>query len=69
MVGIFMWMSGAEDDWKEFKKPILNVLDAVTPFHKALRAFYLVVLPLGLWEFSYFSFIPPGAGSDIEEPM
>src|SRR5947199_228624 len=64
MVGVFMWMSGAEDDWKEFKKPILNVLDAVTPFHKALRTFYLIAIPIILWGFSYNSFLP-----NLDEPI
>src|SRR2546430_6357991 len=64
MVGVFMWMSGAEDDWKEFKKPILNVLDAATPFHKALRTFYLIAIPIILWGFSYNSFLP-----NLDEPI
>jgi len=64
MVGVFMWMSGAEEDWKEFKKPILNVLDAVTPFHKKLRTAYLIAIPIILWGFSYNSFLP-----NLDEPI
>ncbi len=64
MVAIFMWMSGSEDSWREFKRPILNVLDAVTPFHKALRTFYLIGIPLLLLGFSYNAFLP-----SLEEPI
>jgi hypothetical protein len=64
LVAIFMWMSGSEDNWQEFRRPILNVLDAVTPFHKALRTFYLIAIPILLWGFSYNSFLP-----SLEEPI
>ena len=29
-VAIFMWVSANEEDWKKFRQPILNVLDANT---------------------------------------
>ncbi len=64
MVAIFMWMSASEEDWKAFKQPILNVLDAKTGFHKALRTFYLIAIPILLWGFSYNSFLP-----NLEEPI
>lgn len=57
-VAIFMWVSASEEDWQKFRQPILNVLDAGTPFHKALRTAYLVLIPLILWGFSYQSFMP-----------
>lgn len=63
-VAVFMWMSSNEEDWKKFKQPILNVLDAMTPFHKALRTFYLIAIPALLWGFSYQSFLP-----SLEEPI
>src|SRR5262245_2692891 len=28
LVAVFMWVSASEEDWKKFKQPILNVLDA-----------------------------------------
>lgn len=64
LIAVFMWMSSNEEDWKKFKQPILNVLDAKTGFHKALRAFYLVAIPILLWGFSYNSFLP-----NLEEPI
>lgn len=64
LVGIFLWMSGSEEDWQEFRRPILNVLDARTGFHKALRTFFLVAIPIGLWGFAYNSFLP-----NLEEPI
>jgi hypothetical protein len=36
-VAVFMWVSANEEDWKKFRQPILNVLDANTGFHKALE--------------------------------
>jgi hypothetical protein len=69
LVGIFLWMSGSEEDWQEFRRPILNVLDARTGFHKVLRTIFLILIPVVLWGFAYGSFIPQGAGSDIDEPI
>ena len=64
MIAVFMWMSSNEEDWRKFKQPILNVLDAKTGFHKALRTLYLIVLPIIFWGFSYNSFLP-----NLEEPI
>ncbi len=61
LVGIFMWMSGNEEDWRRFKQPILNVMDGISPFHKALRVGYLIAIPLVMWGFSYNSIIPSAA--------
>jgi hypothetical protein len=59
-----MWMSSNEEDWKKFKKPIINVLDASTPGLKILRTVYLIALPIILWGFSYNSFLP-----NLDEPI
>jgi hypothetical protein len=64
MIAVFMWMSSNEEDWRKFKQPILNVLDAKTPFHKVLRTLYLVALPIIFWGFSYNSFLP-----NLDEPI
>ncbi|MBI5411515.1 MAG: cytochrome c [Nitrospirae bacterium] len=64
LIAVFMWMSSNEEDWKKFKQPIMNVLDAGTPFHKALRTAYLIALPIILWGFSYNSFLP-----NLDEPV
>jgi len=64
LIAVFMWMSSNEEDWKKFKQPILNVLDAGTRFHKMLRAAYLIGLPILLWGFSYNSFLP-----NLDEPI
>ena len=31
-IAVFMWVSANEEDWKKFKQPIMNVLDAQTRF-------------------------------------
>jgi hypothetical protein len=64
LIAVFMWMSSNEDDWRKFKQPIMNVMDGITPFHKILRAAYLVVLPFVFWAFSYNSFLP-----NLDEPI
>ena len=64
LIAVFMWVSSNEEDWRKFKQPIMNVLDAATPFHKFLRLAWLVVLPIIFWGFSYSSFLP-----NLDEPI
>ena len=53
LVAVFMWVSANEEDWKKFKQPIMNVLDAQTGVNKLLRYAYLVLLPILIGGFSY----------------
>ncbi|WP_455371216.1 hypothetical protein, partial [Petrachloros mirabilis] len=53
LVAVFMWMSSNEEDWKKFKQPIINVLDAQSGTNKLLRYAYLVILPILIGGFSY----------------
>jgi hypothetical protein len=64
LIAVFMWVSSNEADWRKFKQPIMNVLDAVSPFHKALRFAWLIALPIIFWGFSYSSFLP-----NLDEPI
>ncbi|MEC4671052.1 MAG: cytochrome c [Nitrospirota bacterium] len=64
MCGIFMWVSGSEADWQEFKKPIFNVMDGITPRHKFIRAVALILIPLGIGGFAYQSYLP-----SFDEPI
>lgn len=64
LVAVFLWMSASEEDWRKFRQPILNVLDAQTPTHRWLRTFYLIAIPIGLWGFAYNSFLP-----SLDEPI
>ncbi len=63
-VAVFMWMSSNEEDWKKFRQPILNVLDAGTGFHKAVRTIALILLPILIGGFSFLSMKPSS-----EEPI
>ena len=62
--GIFMWVSGSQQEWDDFKRPILNVMDGISGFHKAVRIVALIVIPIALWGFAYNSFLP-----SFEEPI
>jgi hypothetical protein len=62
--GIFMWVSGSQEEWEEFKRPIINVLDAKTGFTKVIRTVLLVLLPIGLGGFAYSSLLP-----SFDEPV
>ncbi|RMH38293.1 MAG: cytochrome c [Nitrospirae bacterium] len=64
LCGIFMWVSGSQAEWEEFRRPILDVLDGKTPLHRAVRAVLLVALPIGLGAFAFNSFKP-----SFEEPI
>ena len=64
LVAVFMWMSSNEEDWKRFKQPILNVLDGGTGLHRALRAMYLILIPILIGGFSFLSMKPSS-----EEPI
>ena len=64
LVAVFMWVSANEDDWKKFKQPIMNVLDAQTGGNKILRYAYLVILPILIGGFSYNVMMPKS-----EEPI
>jgi hypothetical protein len=64
LVAVFMWVSANEEDWKKFKQPILNVLDAQTGMNKMLRYAYLILLPIIIGGFSYNAMKPKS-----EEPI
>jgi mono/diheme cytochrome c family protein len=59
-----MWVSANEEDWKKFKQPIMNVLDAKTGGTKALRIGYLFIIPILIGGFSYNAMVPKS-----EEPI
>ncbi len=64
LVAVFMWMSSNQEDWNKFKAPIINVLDGVSGFHKAIRGLALIVIPMLVGGFAYNSFLP-----NLEEPI
>jgi hypothetical protein len=64
LVAVFMWVSANEEDWKKFKQPIMNVLDAQSGRNKILRYAYLIVLPILIGGFSYNAMVPKS-----EEPI
>ena len=63
-VAVFMWVSANEEDWKKFKQPIMNILDAQTGLNKLLRYAYLILLPILIGGFSFKTMKPKS-----EEPI
>ena len=64
LVAVFMWVSANEEDWKKFKQPIMNILDAQTGANRVLRYAYLIILPILIGGFAYNSMVPKS-----EEPI
>ncbi len=64
LVAVFMWVSANEEDWKKFKQPIMNVLDAQSGSNKMLRYAYLILLPILIGGFSFNAMMPKS-----EEPI
>ena len=64
LVAVFMWVSANEEDWKKFKQPIMNVLDAQSGTNKLLRYGYLVLIPILIGWTSFNSMKPKS-----EEPI
>ena len=56
--GVFLWVSGSDKAWRDFKRPILQVFDGVTLFHRSIRLILLTALPLSLAASIFFSMIP-----------
>ena len=68
LLAILLWASSSEQYWQEFRQPIINVLDGITPLHKSLRAFFLIAIPVCAWGFAYESFVP-WASRDVDDPV
>jgi hypothetical protein len=49
LLGIFMWVSSTEESWKDFRRPILAVLDGETAATRGVRAVFVVLLPFLVW--------------------
>ena len=56
--GVFLWVSGSEKAWGDFKRPILEVLDGATLFHRSIRLTLLTTIPLALAASIFSSMIP-----------
>ena len=69
LLAILLWASSSEKYWQEFRQPILNVLDGITPLHQSLRAFFLITIPICAWGFAYEGFLPPASRNDVEDPV
>jgi len=65
LVAVFMWVSANEDDWKKFKQPIMNVLDAQSGANKMLRYAYLVLIPV-LVGFTSLNAMKPKSEEPVE---
>lgn len=64
LAAIMLWVSSSEPYWQEFRRPIIEMLDAKTTSTQLLRGTILVLLPLILGGLVFTHMIKP-----IEEPM
>ncbi|MEO6666418.1 MAG: cytochrome c [Nitrospiria bacterium] len=62
---LFLLVSSDEDSWTEFKRPILNTLEARTPGYRGVRTVAFVALPL-LIGFGTYDNIRPKFDEPIE---
>lgn len=64
LAAILLWVSSSEEDWQDFRRPIIDVLDAEAISTKVIRAGFLVFLPFlaGLLTWNQMTKI-------IEEPI
>lgn len=65
LVAVFMWMSSNQEDWNKFKQPIMNVLDGVSGFHKALRVLAVIAIPF-LIGWKSFDAMKPSSEEPVE---
>jgi hypothetical protein len=49
LAAILLWVSSSEEDWQDFRRPIIATLDAETLATKIVRAAVLVLLPCFVW--------------------
>lgn len=61
---LFLLVSAGEQDWAEFKRPILNTLGGTTPMYRSARAVTFAALPL-VFGYGTYDFLNP----KFEEPV
>jgi hypothetical protein len=54
-IGIFLWVSSTEKSWKEFRQPILDVLDGSTLQRRIIRTVVVIFLPCLVAGLTYYS--------------
>jgi len=57
LVAILLWVSSSEEDWQDFRRPIIATLDAETQTTKIIRAGVLVFLPVLAWYLTWDSML------------
>jgi hypothetical protein len=64
LAAILLWVSSSEEDWQDFRRPIIATLDAETQTTKIIRAGLLVFLPVLAWYLTWDSML-----IKIDEPL
>jgi hypothetical protein len=64
LIGILLWASSSEEYWREFRRPIVALLDAQTRWTRMTRTGFMVFLPLLGWWLTWNAMI-----LHIEEPV
>lgn len=57
LAAILLWVSSSEEDWQDFRRPIIATLDAETQTTKIIRAGLFVFLPVLAWYLTWDSML------------
>jgi hypothetical protein len=57
LAAILLWVSSSEEDWQDFRRPIIATLDAETQTTKIIRAGLLALLPVLAWYLTWDSML------------
>jgi hypothetical protein len=67
-IAIWGWVSSNEEYWEEFRRPLIQIMDAQTGSFRAIRTLIMVLLPLLIGAWAYHKLLPPdpSANAPIE---
>jgi hypothetical protein len=57
LAAILLWGSSSEEDWQDFRRPIIATLDAETQTTRIIRAGLLALLPVLTWYLTWDSML------------
>jgi hypothetical protein len=58
-LAIWGWVSSNDEYWEDFRRPLIEVIDANTPHTRVIRNVMLVLLPMLVGGWTYSVLVPP----------